>query len=39
MYDALVGATALKHGLALVSRDRRASDTYRALGVPLDMLV
>jgi predicted nucleic acid-binding protein len=38
VYDALVGATALEHGLALVSRDRRAWDTYRTLGVPIDML-
>lgn len=38
VYDALVGATALEQGLTLVSRDRRASDTYRALGVTVEML-
>lgn len=38
VYDALVGATASEHGLTLVSRDRRALDTYRALGVDVEML-
>lgn len=38
MYDALVGATALEHGLTLISRDRRAAETYRALGVVVEML-
>jgi predicted nucleic acid-binding protein len=38
VYDALVGATAIEHGLTLVSRDRRAWDTYRALGVTVRML-
>lgn len=38
VYDALVGATAMEHGLTLVSRDRRAWDTYRALGVTVEML-
>ena len=33
VYDALVGATALEHGLTLVTRDRRALATYRELGV------
>lgn len=33
VYDALVGAAALEHGLRLATRDRRALDTYRALGV------
>ena len=32
-YDALVGATAAEHALPLATRDRRALDTYRALGV------
>ena len=38
VYDALVGATAIEHGLTLVSRDRRAFDIYRALGVVVEML-
>lgn len=38
VYDALVGTTAIEHGLTLVSRDRRASDTYRALGVTVELL-
>lgn len=33
VYDALVGATAAEHRLALATRDRRALDTYRRLGV------
>lgn len=33
VYDALVAATAVEHELPLVTRDRRALDTYRALGV------
>ena len=38
VYDALVGATAVEHGLALASLDRRALDTYRALGVDLELI-
>lgn len=38
VYDALVGATATLHGLRLVSRDRRAIDTYRALEVDVMVL-
>lgn len=38
VYDALVGATALQHGRTLVSRDRRALDTYRALGGEVEMI-
>ena len=38
VYDALVGATAAEHGLTLVSRDRRALDTYRELSVEVEML-
>jgi predicted nucleic acid-binding protein len=38
VYDALVGATAAHHGLLLVTRDRRAADTYRALDVRFDLL-
>ncbi len=38
VYDALVGATAVEHGLPLVTRDRRALDTYRQLGVEVELL-
>jgi predicted nucleic acid-binding protein len=38
VYDALVGATAREHGLALATRDRRALDTYRALDVRLEVV-
>ena len=33
VYDALVGAAAVEHGLTLMTRDRRAADTYRRLDV------
>lgn len=33
VYDALVGATAAEHQVPLLSRDRRAIGTYRALDV------
>lgn len=33
VYDALVGAAAVEHGVPLVTRDRRALGTYRALNV------
>lgn len=38
VYDALVGAVAVEHGLALATRDRRAVDVYRALEVDLEVL-
>ncbi len=38
VYDALVGAAALEHDSTLVTRDRRALDTYRRLGVSVEML-
>jgi toxin FitB len=38
VYDALVAATAVEHGLRLVSRDARAAGTYRAMGVVLELL-
>jgi predicted nucleic acid-binding protein len=38
VYDALVGATAREHGVALATRDRRALDTYRVLGVDVEVL-
>jgi predicted nucleic acid-binding protein len=37
-YDALVGAVAVEHNLTLVTRDRRALDTYRALDVTVELL-
>lgn len=33
VYDALVGCASLAHEVTLVTRDRRALDTYRSLGV------
>ncbi len=38
VYDALVGAAASEHGLTLVTRDRRALDTYRKLDVRVESL-
>ena len=38
VYDGLVGAAAREHGLLLVSCDRRAEPTYRALGVSYELL-
>lgn len=38
VYDALVGAAARHHGLCLLTRDRRALDTYRTLGVDFETL-
>jgi predicted nucleic acid-binding protein len=38
VYDALVGACAKEHGLALATRDRRALETYRALGVEIELV-
>lgn len=38
VYDALVGACAREHGLPLVTRDRRAADTYRAVGAAVELL-
>ena len=38
IYDALVGATAAQHQAVLVTRDRRALDTYRALDVEVELL-
>lgn len=36
VYDALVGAAALEHGLPLMTLDRRAAGTYRELGVEIE---
>lgn len=38
VYDALVAAAALEHDMVLVTRDQRALDTYRALGVELEVI-
>jgi predicted nucleic acid-binding protein len=38
VHDALVGAAAVEHGLTLITRDRRAADTYRRLDVKFDLL-
>jgi len=38
VYDALVAAAAARHSLPLVSRDRRAVETYRAFGVEVELL-
>lgn len=38
VYDALVGAAALEHRLVLATNDRRAVETYRILGVQLELL-
>jgi predicted nucleic acid-binding protein len=38
VYDALVAATAIEHGLRLATRDRRALVTYRALRADVEVL-
>ncbi len=38
-YDGLIALTALEHDLELVSRDARATRTYRALGVRFRLLL
>lgn len=38
VYDALVGAAAVEHGIVLATRDRRALDTYRTLGVSIELI-
>jgi predicted nucleic acid-binding protein len=38
VFDALVGAAAREHGLPLATRDRRALDTYRVLGIEVEVL-
>ena len=38
VYDALVGAAAAEHGIVLLTRDRRALSTYRALDVAVELL-
>jgi predicted nucleic acid-binding protein len=38
VYDALVGAAAVEHGLTLLTRDRRAADIYRRIDVKFVLL-
>lgn len=38
IYDALVGAAAVEHGMLLVSRDGRAAELYRRLGSSVELL-
>ncbi len=38
VYDALVAATAVEHGLKLATLDQRALDTYRALRADVEVL-
>ncbi|AYE99404.1 PIN domain-containing protein (plasmid) [Mycobacterium paragordonae] len=38
LYDGLVGAAARQHKLPLITCDRRAEPTYRALGVTYELL-
>jgi predicted nucleic acid-binding protein len=38
VYDALVGAVANEQGIALATHDRRALDTYRVLGIEVELL-
>jgi predicted nucleic acid-binding protein len=38
VYDALIGAAAVEHGLILLTRDRRAAETYRRIDVKFVLL-
>jgi predicted nucleic acid-binding protein len=38
VYDALVAASAVEHGLTLASRDHRAQHVYRVVGAEVQML-
>ena len=38
LYDALIAATAVKHGAILISADRRAQSTYEAMGVETELI-
>lgn len=38
VFDALVGAAAVEHGMRLITRDQRARSTYATLGVRVDFL-
>lgn len=37
-YDGLIALTALEHDLEIITRDKRAERTYRALAVPYQLL-
>lgn len=39
VYDALVAAAAVEHRVPLATRDRRASETYRAVGAELEIII
>ena len=38
LYDALIAATAVRHGATLISADRRARDSYEAMGASVSFL-
>lgn len=38
VYDALVGQVAVVHDVPLMSRDRRAAETYRSLGATVELI-
>jgi len=38
VYDAIVAATAVEHQAVLMTRDRRAIDTYRAVGADVELV-
>lgn len=38
VYDALVVAAAAEHQITLATRDRRAAETYRALGIDFELI-
>lgn len=38
VYDALVAAAAVEHGITLATRDSRASETYRTLKVDFELI-
>ena len=38
VYDALVGAAAKEHAVPLATNDRRALDTYRVLGIEVEVM-
>ncbi|HLX50724.1 MAG TPA: type II toxin-antitoxin system VapC family toxin [Streptosporangiaceae bacterium] len=38
VYDALVAAASAEHQIPLATRDRRAAETYRALGIDFELI-
>jgi predicted nucleic acid-binding protein len=38
LYDALIAATAIEHGATLLSADRRASVTYKSMGLTVSFI-